>query len=230
MKKRGKIYKKIMEKISPEKNYDLEEAIQILKDNSAFKFDQSVEIHMNLGVDPKHADQVVRGNVVLPNGTGQTVRVVAFAKGDNAKAAEEAGAIFVGAEDLVQKITEGWLDFDKVVATPDMMPLVGRVARVLGPRGLMPNPKTGTVTPDIAKAIQELAAGKVSFRVDKGSNIHGTVGKLSFEPKKLAENAVAFIEAIIKAKPSAAKGEYVRSSYIAGTMTPSLALSKTIGR
>ena len=227
MKKHGKKYRKVAELIAPDQKFSVDEAVKILKDKVENGFDHTIEIHMKLGVDPKHADQVVRGNVVLPNGTGQKVRILAFAKGANAEAAIAAGADFVGGEDMVEKIQGGWLDFDKVVATPDMMPVIGKVARVLGPRGLMPNPKTGTVTPHIAKAIDELNAGKVSFRVDKGSNIHSSVGKLSFEAGKMAENIKAFLSAVVKAKPAAAKGEYVKSVSVCSTMSPSFALSKS---
>jgi len=227
MKKHGKKYRKIQEKIDRSKAYEIDEAVSLLKDNVDAGFDHTIEVHLKLGVDPKHADQVVRGNVVLPNGTGQKVRILAFARGANAEAAIEAGADFVGGDDMVAKIQEGWLDFDKVVATPDMMPIIGKVARVLGPRGLMPNPKTGSVTPNIAKAIEELNAGKVSFRVDKGSNVHGSVGKLSFEAGKMVENIKSYLNAVVRAKPAAAKGEYVKSVFISSTMSPSLALSKS---
>ena len=230
MKKHGKKYNAIAEKIDSSKAYEIDEAVQILKDNVKSGFDETVEVHMFLGVDPKHADQVVRGNVVLPHGTGQKVRILAFAKGANVDAAKAAGAEFVGGDDLVEKIQGGWLDFDKVVATPDMMPVIGKVARVLGPRGLMPNPKTGTVTPNIAKAIEELNAGKVSFRVDKGANVHGSVGKISFAASKMVDNIKALLSAVVKAKPAAAKGEYVKGAYLATTMSPSLALAKTFLR
>ena len=230
MRRRGKNYRAFADKLEPRKEYDLEEAVQLLKDNTQSKFDNTVEVHMRLGVDPKHADQVVRGNVVLPHGTGKSVRVLVFAKGDQAKAAEAVGADFVGAEDMVAKIQEGWMDFDKVVATPDMMPVIGRIARVLGPRGLMPNPKSGTVTPNVEAAVQELKAGKISFRVDKGSNIHAAVGKVSFEAKKIFENAKTLIDSVVRAKPSAAKGEYVKSLYITATMSPSISLSKALVR
>ncbi len=226
--KRSKNYRSIAEKIQPGKEYDLGEAIKILKDNGTYKSDFSLEVHMNLGVDPRHSDQVVRGNVALPHGTGKKVRILAFAKGELEKAATAAGADFVGAEELVQKILDGWMDFDAVVASPDMMPLVGKVARVLGPRGLMPSPKAGTVTVNVAQVIKELKAGKISYRVDKGSNIHAPVGKLSFTPDQLKENAMMLIESVAKAKPSTAKGVYVKSITLAGTMTPGVRVDRSI--
>jgi large subunit ribosomal protein L1 len=182
---------------------------------------------MNLGVDPRHSDQVVRGNVVLPHGTGRTVRVVVIAKGELEKAATTAGADHVGAEELVQKIQDGWLDFDAVVATPDMMPLVGRIARVLGPRGLMPSPKAGTVTANVAQIVKELKAGKISYRVDKGANVHASVGKLSFAADQLRENAVMLIDSVVKAKPATAKGVYLKSITLAGTMTPGVRVERS---
>jgi large subunit ribosomal protein L1 len=229
MNKHGKKYTDLVKKIEKD-TYELPEAVSWLKENVKSGFDQTVEIHFNLGVDPKHADQVVRGNVVLPHGTGKKVRVLVFAKAALADAAKEAGADHVGGDELVAKIQEGWTDFDKVVASPDMMPVVGKVARVLGPRGLMPNPKTGTVTPDVAKAVKELQAGKVSYRVDKGSNVHASVGKLSFSQENLVDNTKALIESVVKAKPATAKGEYVKGIYLTSTMSPSLALSKAIVR
>jgi large subunit ribosomal protein L1 len=224
--KRSKNYRSIAEKIQPGKEYDLGEAIKILKDNGKYKIDATLEVHMNLGVDPKHSDQVVRGNIVLPHGTGRKVRVLVFAKGELEKAASAAGADFVGAEEYVQKITEGWMEFDAVVATPDMMPLVGRVARVLGPRGLMPSPKAGTVTVNVAQIVKELKAGKISFRVDKGSNVHAPVGKMSFTLEQLNENASQLIDAVVRAKPSTAKGVYVKSITLAGTMTPGVRVDR----
>ena len=228
MKRRGKNYRLVAESIDKKKDYSLEDAVALLKDKVIGKFDHTIELHMNLGVDPKHAEQVVRGNVVLPHGTGKKERIIAFARGDKAKEALAAGADAVGADDLIEKIQGGWLDFDKVVATPDMMPLVGKVARVLGPRGLMPNPKTGTVTMEIGKAIGELTSGKVSYRIDKGSNIHAAVGKLSFDKDKIIENARAMIQSVVKAKPASAKGEYMKSITVATTMSPGLALSKAV--
>jgi large subunit ribosomal protein L1 len=225
--KRSKNYLSIAEKIQPGKEYALDEAIKLLKDNGKYKTDFSLEVHMNLGVDPRHSDQVVRGNVVLPHGTGRKVRVVVIAKGELEKAATTAGADAVGAEELVQKIQDGWLDFDAVVATPDMMPLVGRIARVLGPRGLMPSPKAGTVTANVAQIVKELKAGKISYRVDKGSNVHASVGKLSFAVDQLRENAVMLIDSVVKAKPATAKGVYLKSITLAGTMTPGVRVDRS---
>ena len=226
--KRSKNYRAIAEKIQPGKEYDLGEAIKILKDTGKYKSDFSLEVHMNLGVDPRHSDQVVRGNVALPHGTGKKVRILVFAKGELEKAATQAGADHVGAEELVQKILEGWMDFDAVVASPDMMPLVGKVARVLGPRGLMPSPKAGTVTANVAQVIKELKAGKISYRVDKGSNVHAPVGKMSFTTDQLKENALMLIDSVAKAKPSTAKGVYVKSITLAGTMTPGVRVDRSI--
>jgi len=226
--KRSKNYRSIAEKIQPGKEYPLTEAIKILKENGKWKADPTVELHFNLGVDPKHSDQVVRGNVPLPHGSGKKVRVLVFAKGELEKAAAAAGADYVGAEELMNKILGGWMDFDAVVATPDMMPMVGKVARLLGPRGLMPSPKGGTVTTNPAQVIKELKAGKISYRVDKGSNVHAPVGKLSFTVDHLKENATAVIDSIVKAKPSTSKGVYVRSLTIAGTMTPGVRLNRSI--
>jgi len=223
--KRGKKYRAVSEKLE-ERSYTLNEAIPFLKENKVASFDETVEVHMSLGVDPKHADQMVRGTVVLPHGLGKTKRVLVIASGDKLKEAEDAGADFVGGEDMVKKIREeNWLDFDAVVATPDMMRFVGQLGKVLGPRGLMPNPKIGTVTLDVAGAVTEIKAGKVEFRVDKGGVIHVPVGKLSFDEGKLNENATTLIEAVVKAKPSAAKGRYVNSVTLCSTMSPSLDLS-----
>ena len=225
--KRGKKYSAVSEKIE-DRSYTLSEAIPFLKENKVSRFDETVEVHMHLGVDPKHADQMVRGTVVLPHGLGKTKRVLVIAGGEKVNEAEDAGADFVGGEDMVKKIQgENWLDFDAVVATPDMMKFVGRLGRVLGPRGLMPNPKTGTVTMDVARAVQEIKAGKVEFRVDKGGVIHAPVGKLSFDDAKLSENAATLIEAVVKAKPSAAKGKYVNGVTLCSTMSPSLDLNVT---
>ena len=223
--KRGRKYSQVSEKIE-DRSYTLAEAIPFLKQNKVSRFDETVEVHMNLGVDPKHADQMVRGTVVLPHGLGKTKRVLVIAGGEKVKEAEDAGADFVGGEDMVKKIQgENWLDFDAVVATPDMMKFVGRLGKVLGPRGLMPNPKTGTVTMDVVRAVQEIKAGKVEFRVDKGGVIHTPVGKLSFDDAKLSENASTLIEAVVKAKPSAAKGKYVNGVTLCSTMSPSLDLN-----
>jgi large subunit ribosomal protein L1 len=228
--KRSKNYRGIAEKIQPGKEYPLGEAIGILKGNGQWKFDPTLEVHIHLGVDPKHSDQVVRGNVALPHGTGKKVRVLVFAKGELEKAASQAGADFVGAEELVKKIQEGWMDFDAVVATPDMMPMVGKVARLLGPRGLMPSPKAGTVTPNVAQVIKELKAGKISYRVDKGSNVHAPVGKLSFTADQLKENAALVIDSVVKAKPSTSKGVYVKSITVTGTMTPGVRVDRSIAK
>ena len=223
--KRGKKYSAALQKIEP-RTYALTEAVPFLKDNKISKFDETVELHMNLGVDPKHADQMVRGTIVLPHGLGRSKKVLVIATGEKAKQAEQAGADHVGGEEIVKKIqTENWMDFDAVVATPDMMKFVGRLGKVLGPRGLMPNPKTGTVTMDVDKAVQEIKAGKVEFRVDKGGVIHAPVGKLSFSKEKLVENATALIQAVVKAKPSTAKGKYVKRVTLCSTMSPGLELN-----
>ena len=207
--------------------YGLGEAVALLKDVAFAKFDETVEVAMRLGVDPRHADQMVRGTVVLPHGTGKTMRVVVFASGEKVKEAEDAGADHVGGEELATRITEGWTDFDAVVATPDMMRVVGRLGRVLGPRGLMPNPKAGSVTFDVGKAVEDIKGGKVEFRVEKAGIIHGRVGKVSFSPEQLEDNARAFIGAVLRAKPSAAKGKYVKSAAITSTMGPGIALDES---
>ncbi len=200
--------------------YAVREAVELLKKAHFAKFDETVELVVNLGVDPKHSDQMVRGTVVLPSGLGKTVRVLVIAGGEKVREAQEAGADFVGGEDLVQKIQEGWTDFDAVIATPDMMKSVGRLGKVLGPRGLMPNPKTGTVTFDVARAVQEMKAGKVEFRVEKAGIVHAPVGKLSFEAEKLSANVLALLAAIAKAKPAAAKGKYITKITLTSTMGP----------
>ena len=224
--KHGKKYNESAKLIESGKFYDVNEAVEIAVKTGTAKFDETVEIHVRLGVDSRHADQQVRGAVVLPNGTGKTVRTLVFAKGDNAKAAEEAGSDFVGAEELVAKIqNENWLDFDVVIATPDMMGVVGRLGKVLGPRGLMPTPKAGTVTPDVARAVTEAKAGKIEYRLDKTNIIHCPIGKVSFGPEKLQENFDALMGAIIKAKPAATKGQYIKSCVIATTMGPGLKLN-----
>ncbi len=216
--KSGKKRKKILELVDRDTRYALADACGLVKEASFADFDESVDVAVRLGVNPKHADQMVRGAVVLPNGTGKVNRVLVFAKGEKMNEAQEAGADFVGADDLVAKITEGWLDFDTVVATPDMMGQVGRLGRVLGPRGLMPNPKVGTVTFDVSKAVRDAKAGKVEFRVEKAGIVHGPVGRKSFEAGKLAENVRALVGALVKAKPASAKGTYLRSITLSTTM------------
>ncbi len=222
--KKSKNYKEFRTKIDRLKKYSLDEAVSILKDNHYVKFDESVEIAIRLGVNPKHADQMVRGTVSLPNGTGKTVVVTVFAQGEKAAEATEAGADFVGAEDLAEKIKGGWIDFDVTVATPDMMRVLGPLGKVLGPRGLMPNPKTGTVTMDLARTIKELKGGRIEFRIDKQSNIATSIGKLSFDKDKIAENVLSFVDAIIKAKPAAAKGAYLLGVSICSSMSPGIKL------
>ena len=226
---RGKKYKKIAESFDRNQAYDLKAAIEILK-KSELKFDQTVEIHFNLGVDPKHSDQVVRGTVVLPPGTGRSVRVLVFCKDNNLEVAKNAGADYAGGADLVQKIQEGWLDFDAVVATPDMMPVISKVARVLGPRGMMPSPKAGTVTVNVAQTVKELKAGKISYRVDKGANVHAPVGKLSFTVDQLAENAKSVIDSVVKNKPQTSKGTYIKSLTLTATMAPGIKLDMALTR
>jgi large subunit ribosomal protein L1 len=206
--------------IVPERQYSLDEAIGVLKAMPGAKFDESVDLSFRLGVDPKHADQMVRGAVVLPHGIGKTVRVAVFAKGEKDREAREAGADTVGAEDLVERVQGGWMDFDTAIATPDLMGQVGRLGKVLGPRGLMPNPKLGTVTFDVSRAVREAKAGKIEFRVDKAGNVHTPVGKRSFSEANLRDNAMALIEAIVRAKPAAAKGTYLRSLTVSSTMSP----------
>ena len=209
--------------------YALEEAVPLVQKIKFAKFDETVEVHMRLGVDPKHADQMVRGTIVLPNGLGRSKKVLVIASGEKIREAEQAGADFFGGEEMVTRIqSEGWMDFDAVIATPDMMRSVGRLGKVLGPRGLMPNPKTGTVTTDVAKAVQETKAGKVEFRVDKTGVIHAPVGKVGFEQGKLLENAQTLISAVVRAKPAAAKGKYVRSATICSTMGPGVPLDVTV--
>ena len=221
--KKGKKYSDSLKLIDRTKLYDPEEAVALVKQTAKAKFDETVEISVRLGVDPRHADQQVRGAVVLPHGTGRTVRVLVVTKGDKVKEAEAAGADIVGGEEMIHKIqTENWFGFDVMIATPDMMGVVGRIGRILGPKGLMPNPKSGTVTMDVAKAITDIKAGKVEYRVDKTSIVHCPIGKASFGPEKLGENLQVLMDAINKAKPSAAKGTYVRSVYLSATMGPAI--------
>ena len=217
--KHGKKYLESAKLIERAKLYDQKEALELAVKAASAKFDETLEVHIRLGVDSRHADQQVRGAVVLPNGTGRNVRVAVFAKGDMAKAAEAAGAEYVGAEELVAKVqNEGFMDFDVAIAAPDMMGLVGRLGKVLGPRGLMPSPKAGTVTPDVAKAVTEAKAGKIEYRLDKTNIIHCPIGKISFGAEKLEENFVALVDAVIKAKPAAAKGQYIKSCVVSSTM------------
>ncbi len=228
MPKHGKKYLEARTKVNREAKYSLEEALTLLKDTARAKFDETVEVAMRLGVDPKYPDQQVRGSVVLPHGTGRSIRVVVFAKGEKEKEAVDAGADVVGADDLVAKIQGGWLDFDKAVATPDMMGQVGKIGKILGPRGLMPNPKVGTVTFDVAKAIRDLKGGKVEFKVDKTGTLHAGIGKVSFGVDKIRENFMTFFEAIVKAKPSAAKGSYIRSLAVSTTMGVGIRLNPSV--
>ncbi len=226
--KRGKKYQDSVKLIEKSKLYDPAEALDIAVKAAHAKFDETVEVHVKLGVDSRHADQQVRGAIVLPHGTGKTVKVLVFAKGEKAKEAEAAGADFVGAEELIPKIqNDNWFDFDVVVATPDMMGVVGRLGKVLGPKGLMPNPKAGTVTMDVTKAIAEIKAGKIEYRLDKTNIIHCPIGKVSFGGEKLAENFYALLGAIVKAKPAAAKGQYIKSCVVASTMGPGIKINQS---
>ncbi len=219
--KHGKKYVDSAKKVDSAKLYDVDEAVALAVETKTAKFDETVEVHVRLGVDSRHADQQVRGAVILPNGTGKTVRVLVFAKGDKADAAKDAGADYIGDADTVAKImNEGWMDFDVVVATPDMMGTIGRLGKVLGPRGLMPSPKAGTVTQDVAKAVEEAKAGKIEYRLDKTNIIHCPIGKVSFGAEKVGENFKALLEAIVKAKPESAKGQYIKSCVVATTMGP----------
>lgn len=222
--KRGKNYKNVADKIDREKEYNLTDAVPLLKQLGTAKFDETVELSANLGVDPRHADQQVRGTVVLPHGTGRTVRVLVLARGEKEKEARDAGADFVGADEFIPKIQGGWLDVDAIVATPDLMGEVGKLGKILGPKGLMPNPKSGTVTLDVAKAVKDVKAGKIEYRVDKGSNVHVPVGKMSFDEKALFDNISTLIAELVRVKPSAAKGKYIKSMSISPTMGPSIRL------
>lgn len=229
--KRGKKYRAVLEKIDRSKLYEPKEALKLVKENAFANFDETVEVHMRLGLDVRQADQQLRGTISLPHGTGKSARVLVFAKGEKAKEARDAGADIVGDDDLVEKIEkEGFLDFDVAIATPDMMKTVSRLGRILGPRGLMPNPKVGTVTMDIAKAVQEFKQGKVEYRTDKSGNIHVPIGKVSFDLNKLYENFVALVNEIIKAKPASAKGKYIKSCTVASTMGPGVKIDTNLLR
>ncbi len=218
----GKKLQAVLEKLDLQREYTLQEAVDILKENSFVKFDETVELSINLGIDPRKSDQVVRNTVVLPHGTGKEVKVLVFAKGEKEKEAQEAGADYVGAEDLIEKIQQGWLEFDRAIATPDMMGQVGKLGKILGPRGLMPNPKLGTVTFDVGKAVKEAKAGKIEYRNDKGGVVHVPIGKLSFDKEKLVENAIAVLKSVAKAKPPTSKGKYIKKVVMSSTMGPGL--------
>ncbi len=224
MSKRGKKYLEMRKKIDRTSRYDLDAGVALLKEGDHAKFDESVDMAIRLGVNPKHADQMVRGTVALPHGVGKTVKILVFAKGEKEREAQDAGADFVGAEELVEKITGGWMDFDKTIATPDMMGTVGKLGKILGPRGLMPNPKVGTVTFDVGRAVKELKAGRVEFKVDKTGIVHTTVGKISFSPDQLKDNVLALMDTIIRAKPASSKGTDLRSVAISTTMGPGIKL------
>lgn len=224
----GKKYVQARARIDCQRRYSLEEAIALSKEVSFAKFDETIELAVRLGVDPKHSDQMIRGAVVLPHGTGQKVKVLVFAKGEKEREAREAGADYVGSDDLIKKITEGWVEFDKAIATPDMMGAVGRIGKILGPRGLMPSPKVGTVTFEVERAVKELKAGKVQYRVDKVGNIHVVVGKKSFDSKKLAENILALLDSVVKAKPAASKGTYLRGIALATSMGPGIRIDPVL--
>lgn len=228
MAKHGKKYQDALQKVDSDKVYEPTEALELVKSISTAKFDETVEAAFRLGIDTKKADQQVRGAVVLPHGTGKTKRVLVFAKGEKAKEAENAGADFVGDEDLVNKVQQGWLEFDVVVATPDMMGQVGRLGRILGPKGLMPNPKTGTVTFEVEKAVNEIKAGKIEYRADKAGNIHASIGKVSFTTEQLSENLQTLSDALIKAKPAAAKGTYMKNVSVSSTMGPGVQVNSSV--
>lgn len=227
MARRGKKHVEAREKVDRDRSYDLHEALELVKSLASAKFDESVEVAVRLGVNPRHADQMVRGSVVLPHGVGKAQRVLVFAKGDKEREALEAGADYVGAEDLAQKITEGWLDFERAAATPDMMSVVGRLGKILGPRGLMPNPRTGTVTQDIGRVVREIKAGKVEFRVDRAGIVHAGIGKVSFSLQALEENAQALLETIVRLKPATSKGKYLRSIACSSTMGMGVKVDET---
>jgi len=222
MGRKGKSYRARLEKVDRDRRYTLEEGLRLVRETARVKFDETVELAVRLGVDPRQADQNIRGTVLLPHGMGKTVKVLAFAKGEKEKEAQEAGADFIGSDDLVKKIREGWLEFDKAVATPDMMGAVGRIGKILGPRGLMPNPKAGTVTQEIGKAVRELKAGKLEFRVDKAGIVHLPIGKVSFPEEQLVENARTILASLVRAKPASAKGNYIRGVALSATMGPGI--------
>src|SRR5690625_3618224 len=222
---KGKKYQEAVQKVDREKEYTVQEALELVKETAPARFDETVEVAFRLGVDPKKADQQIRGAIVLPHGTGKTQRVLVFAKGEKVKEAEDAGADYVGDQDLINQINQGWLDFDVVVATPDMMAEVGKLGRILGPKGLMPNPKTGTVTFDVGKAVQEIKAGKVEYRVDKSANVHVPIGKVSFDDEKLIENFETIVDTIVRAKPQSSKGTYLRNIVITSTMGPGIKIN-----
>ncbi|PIE52678.1 50S ribosomal protein L1 [Candidatus Fermentibacteria bacterium] len=222
MAKKSKRFTRALESVERQRAYSLEETVSSVKKLASARFDETIEVALNLGVDPKYSDQVVRGTCMLPHGTGKTVRVLVFARGDKAEEAKAAGADFIGDEETAKKITEGWLEFDVVVASPDMMGVVGKLGRVLGPRGLMPNPKTGTVTPDVATAVKDAKGGKISFRVDKTGNLHVPVGKASFEEQALKENILSFMEKVLQLRPSSAKGRYLNNMSVSSTMGPGI--------
>jgi len=228
--KHGKKYREAAAQVDKSRLYSPQEAVDLLKKISYSAFDGTVEVHMRLGVDPRHADQMVRGTAVLPHGTGRTVRVLVFAQGDKAREAEDAGADYVGAQDLIQRIEGGWLDFDVAVATPDMMGQVGRLGRILGPRGLMPNPRSGTVTFDVGRTVRDVKAGRVEFRVDRTALVHVPIGKVSFDDQRLLENLSTLMDAVVAAKPSGAKGTYIRSVHLAATMSPGVRLDPSVAQ
>ncbi|HOC53108.1 MAG TPA: 50S ribosomal protein L1 [Caldisericia bacterium] len=220
----GKRYDALLSKVEKGKNYEIDEALNLIKELANAKFDESVEVHIKLNIDPKKTDQTIRTSVLLPNGIGKTKKVLAFVKGEKVQEAQDAGADYIGDQETVEKILKGWMDFDSVIATPDMMPVISKLGKVLGPRGLMPNAKTGTVTMDVERAIKEIKMGKIEIKTDKLGNIHSVIGKVSFDEDKLKENFLALIDAIMKAKPSSVKGQFIKSIYIATTMGPALKL------
>ncbi len=224
--KRSKRYKKISSKIEKGKEYNLDEAITLLKELATTKFDESVEVALKLGIDPRHADQMVRGTVSLPNGTGKTVRVLVLTKGSKEKESQEAGADYVGLDEYVEKIQQGWLDCDVIIATPDVMSTVGKLGKILGPKGMMPNPKSGTVTFEVGQAVKDVKAGKIDFRVDRNGNLHVAAGKISFDVPKIKENIKAFLETVLRIKPASAKGQYIRSVILSTTMGPGIPLDR----